>query len=62
MDDCISGADTLGEAVEKQEQTNGLLGNACMELRKWRTNDPRLLETIPEDLREKGDHSVDCLT
>ena len=44
MDDCISGAETLGEAVEKREQTNGLLG---------RTNDPRLLETIPEDLREK---------
>ena len=53
VDDCISGAETLGEAVDKREQTNGLLGNACMELRKWRTNDPRLLETIPEDLREK---------
>lgn len=53
VDDCITGAETLEEAVDKREQTNGLLRHACMDLRKWRTNDPRLLATIPEDLREK---------
>ena len=49
VDDCITGAETLDEAVDKCEQTNGLLLHACMNLRKWRTNDQMLLATIPED-------------
>ena len=53
VDDCITGAETLDEAVDKGEQTNGLLPHACMNLRKWRTNDQMLLATILEDLREK---------
>ena len=53
MDDCITGAETLDEAVDKREQTNGLLLHACMNLCKWRTNDQTLLATIPEDLRKK---------
>ena len=39
VDDCITGAETLDEAVDKREQTNGLLLHACMNLCKWRTND-----------------------
>ena len=50
---CITGAETLDEAVDKVEQTNGHIPHACMNLRKWRTNDQTLLATIPEDLREK---------
>ena len=51
--DVLTGADTVAEAARIREELNSLLQKACMQLRKWRTNSPELLETILEDLREK---------
>ena len=53
VDDVLTGADTLTEAVSIRAELNGLLNKACMTLRKWRTNSPELLDTIPEELWEK---------
>ncbi len=53
VDDCIIGADTLDEAIIKREQSTELVGRACMNLRKWRSNNQKLLDTIPEESKEK---------
>ena len=53
VDDVLTGADTLEEAAHIRVELNQLLQKACMTLRKWRTNSTGLLESIPEELREK---------
>ena len=52
VDDCIAGATTEEDAIRITRQLNDLLQHPCMTLRKWRTNSPALLHTIPEDIRE----------
>ena len=52
VDDCIAGAATEEDAIRIRKQLNDLLQHPCMTLRKWRTNSPALLHTIPEDIRE----------
>ena len=52
VDDCIAGAATEEDAIRIRRQLNDLLQHPCMTLRKWRTNSPALLHTIPEDIRE----------
>ncbi len=51
MDDFLHGSSNLQEAQEVRQDINALLQRGQM-LRKWRTNSPELLATIPEDLRE----------
>ena len=58
MDDCLTGADSVSEAISVREELNSLLGNARMTLRKWRSNSSELLATVPEELREKTDLSI----
>ena len=52
VDDCLTGADTPEEASSIRQELNELLLQPRMRLRKWRTNSPDVLETIPEELRE----------
>ena len=47
VDDCIAGAATEEDAICIWRQLNDLLQHPCMTLRKWRTNSPALLHTIP---------------
>ena len=38
VDDCLTGSDTVEEAVELRQELNQLLSKACITLRKWRSN------------------------
>ena len=53
VDDCLTGADTIEEALHLQQQLCALLSKGQMTLRKWRTNSAALLSSIPDELREK---------
>ena len=52
VDDFIAGAATEEDAIRIRRQLNDLLQHPFMTLRKWRTNSPALLHTIPADIRE----------
>ena len=54
IDDCLTGADTLQEATFLRVELNSLLDKACMTLRKWSSNSTNLLQTIPEELKDKN--------
>ena len=58
VDDCLTGADSLQEAVAIRAELNDLLDKAKMTLRKWRSCSMDLLQSIPESLREKGDLNI----
>ena len=53
VDDAMAGEDTYEEAVELQRQLIAALHSSGMELRKWASNSPILLKSIPEEHREK---------
>lgn len=55
VDDCLAGADTVEEAFAKITQAIDLTKEACLELKKIRSNSPELLARIPEHLRETAD-------
>ena len=55
VDDILAGASTLQEADAIRQELCRLLKSAGMTLRKWRSNDPSFLMTIPEELRELAD-------
>ena len=54
VDDCSTGADNLDDAKAIRKELNQLLSKGCMTLRKWRSSSVQLLESIPEELREKS--------
>ncbi|KAI8116053.1 hypothetical protein CVS40_11812 [Lucilia cuprina] len=49
IDDVISGADTLLESIQVQQQLRQLLSGAGFNLRKWNSNSTELLKHIPKD-------------
>ncbi|XP_065224372.1 uncharacterized protein LOC135848399 [Planococcus citri] len=53
VDDTLSGANTIEEAILIQKQLIKLTQSAGLPLCKWSANHPRLLEHIPENQREK---------
>ena len=53
VDDMLTGSDTLEDATNIRTELNNLIQKAGMALRKWRSNSGDLLNTIPEELREK---------
>ena len=55
VDDYLTGADTVEEAVHIREELNALLAKACINLRKGRSNSTDLLQTIPDIIKEKED-------
>ena len=52
VDDLLSGASTIQEAIEIQQELTTLLASAGFPLRKWASNDSQFLATIPQQLRE----------
>ena len=52
INDVLTAADTVEEAAQRRSDLNLLLAKGKMTRCKWRTNDSKLLTTIPEDLRE----------
>ena len=49
MDDVLSGASSVCEALEKQTQLMSLLENAGLELRKWLSNATEITSHLPPD-------------
>ncbi|XP_055527680.1 uncharacterized protein LOC129720254 [Wyeomyia smithii] len=53
MDDVLSGAGSIEEAIEAQRQLQQLLGSGGFPIRKWCSNSPEFLEHIPIEDQEK---------
>lgn len=54
VDDVLSGADTVGEAIKLHKDLCTLLKRGGCNLRKWITNSPTLLRQIPKEDRENS--------
>lgn len=52
MDNGLTGADTIELAITIQRQLQTLFSKCGFTLRKWNSNQPAVLQEIPEDLRE----------
>ncbi|XP_031636180.1 uncharacterized protein LOC116349066 [Contarinia nasturtii] len=52
VDDVLSGADSLDEAIIRYSQLINLTSSACLNLRKWSTNSKELFAQIPMEKRE----------
>lgn len=59
IDDCLSGADTLEEAIELKSQMIELLKRGKFELHKWCSNSPEILQDIPDSKREMTKDMID---
>ncbi|XP_065094080.1 uncharacterized protein LOC135714625 [Ochlerotatus camptorhynchus] len=53
MDDVLSGADSVEDAIEAQQQLKQLLGQGGFPIHKWCSNSPEFLEHIPVEDQEK---------
>ncbi|XP_049300301.1 uncharacterized protein LOC125773310 [Anopheles funestus] len=53
VDDILSGANSVSEALECQSELLGILNSAGFPVHKWSSNSPRLLQHIPEGDREE---------
>ena len=56
VDDCLSGADTLEQAIELHHQLMKLFERGNFLLRKWNSSDVTVLQQIPPELRDS--HSM----
>ena len=52
VDDLLSGTSSLKEAIKLQQDLTSLLQTAGMTLRKWASNHPSFLKSIPKELQE----------
>ena len=61
VDDVLSGANTVAEAIECQTQVLEMLETAKLPVHKWSSNSPEVLQRIPEaDREELVNLSDDC--
>ena len=59
VDDGLAVADSVEEAIELQEQLQGLFSRAGFTLCKWNSNEPSALQHIPLELRDsRSIHSI----
>ncbi|XP_053691605.1 uncharacterized protein LOC128740119 [Sabethes cyaneus] len=56
VDDIISGADSIEEAIECQHQLRSLLSRGCFPIHKWCANNEAIFKDIPDQEREKLVH------
>ena len=54
VDDTLTGADSIEEAVERQTQLQGLFSQAGFLLHKWNSSESSLLQHIPPDLLDSN--------
>ena len=52
VDDCLTGANTIDEAIELQRQLHDLFAKGGFLLRKWTSSDSTVMEHIPLELRD----------
>ena len=59
VDDGLTGADSIEEAIELQRQLQDLFSRGGFLLRKWNSSEPATLQCIPSELRElQSTHSI----
>lgn len=58
MDDVLTGAESVTEALQLRQDLNAILAHGGMKLCKWRSNNNELLDSIPEELRETSDLQI----
>lgn len=59
VDDLLSGADSLEEAAELVHELSTMLQFGGFTLRKWLSNNVKLLRTIPDNLRDQTTLEID---
>ena len=52
VDDCLTGADSIAEAITLQTQLHSLLSKGGFILRKWNSNEAEVLKHLPPDLKD----------
>ena len=52
VDNCLTGAITEEAAIQLRSELNQLLSKGQFRLRKWHSNSSKVLESIPEELKE----------
>ena len=52
VDNSLTGADSIQEAIELREEIQELFDQGGFNLRKWKTNEKRVLDHIPSQLRD----------
>lgn len=52
VDDLLSGANTISEAIEKQRQVTSALKSGGFDIRKWSSNDRRVKDNLDDESRE----------
>ena len=52
VDDCLSGADSVSEAVALQSELHSLFSKGGFLLRKWNSSEPEVLRHIPANLKD----------
>ena len=60
VDNCLTGATDSESALLLQQQLTELFARGGFVLRKWNSNDPSVLEKIPEDLRDSREVHTFC--
>ncbi|XP_021963617.1 uncharacterized protein LOC110859062 [Folsomia candida] len=55
VDDLLGGASNVEQAIIVQKQLVDLVAKGGMQIRKWMTNNPTVLQSIPPELRESSD-------
>ena len=54
VDDALTGADSVEQAIEAQSQLQGLFSQAGFVLRKWNSSESSVLQRIPPDLLDSN--------
>jgi len=52
VDDGLTGADSVPEAIELRQQLQNLFSKGGFLLRKWNSSDPRAIQDLPPDLKD----------
>ena len=58
VDDVLTGAQTVEQAIQLRKELKLLLSKGCMALRKWRASHPEVLDSTPIDLQESSILSI----
>lgn len=58
MDDCVSGTDSIGKAIDLAKQIRKVLANAGFILRKWVSNEKTVLDALEQDNTESEEAMV----
>ena len=59
VDDLLSGANSIEEAIQMQDELNKTLSKGQFSLRKWISNEPELIRRLPQGLRGGNPYEVE---